>query len=144
MAASKNKTESTKASVAKFVDAVEDDAQRADAAALVLLFTKISGYPPRMWGTSIVGFGAYAYTYESGRSGTACAVGFSPRKGKLAIYWGRSGPTTDALLRALGKHEPGGGCLYIKRLSDIDVRVLQKLVKSGLANRKKEWPVTPT
>jgi hypothetical protein len=141
--AAKNETQASEASVETFLDGVKSEAQRADAKALAELMQKTTGFEPRMWGPSIVGFGAYTYTYESGRSGTSCAVGFSPRAGKLAIYWGSPGDTTDALLAKLGKHQKGGGCLYVKKLADVDRATLAKLVKTGLANRKKQWPITP-
>ena len=144
MSASENKTGPTKASVTKFINAVENETRRTDAKALLSLFGKITNWKPQMWGPTIVGFGAYHYKYESGRSGSTCAVGFSPRDAHLVVYWGKSGPTTDALLAKLGKHKTGGGCLYINKLADIDIAVLERLVSTGLANLKKAWPVTPS
>jgi hypothetical protein len=142
MATSENKTQFTGASVAKFIAAVENETRRADAKALAKLFAEVTGFTARMWGPTIIGYGVYRYTYESGRSGESVAVGFSPRKDKLVLYWGKSGPTTDALLAKLGRFKTGGGCLYVGKLADVDLTVLEKLVKTGLANRKKEWPVT--
>ena len=92
-----------------------------------------------MWGPTIIGFGAYHYIYETGHSGSMCAVGFSPRKGNLVIY----AATTPAQLKKLGKHKGGGGhCLYINKLTDVDLAVLEEIVRGGVEQIKKKWPVT--
>jgi hypothetical protein len=97
-----------------------------------------------MWGPTIVGFGAYHYTYETGHSGSMCAVGFSPRKANLVIYAANSSDT-KALLKKLGTHKGGDQqCLYINKLADVDLAVLEKIIRSGLAEIKKHWPVTPS
>ena len=95
--------------------------------------------PPKMWGTSIVGFGAYRYSYESGRTGESCQTGFSSRKGDISVYLVASGPGQEALLAQLGKHKMGKACLYIRRLSDIDVEVLEQLVSGSVAEVQRRY-----
>jgi hypothetical protein len=144
MAKSTIKTKATTVSVAKFIAAVENDTRRADATALVKLFEKATGWKARMWGPTIVGFGVYHYTYDSGHSGSICVVGFSPRKANLAIYV--SGfPGKAELLKKLGKHKGGlTQCMYVNRLADVDTAVLQKILKAGVVQTKKMWPVEPS
>ena len=128
---SQNKTAATDASVAEFINAVDDEVKRADSWALVEIMQRITGEPPKMWGPSIVGFGTYHYTYESGREGDVPIVGFSPRKAALTLYLS-SGSSWEAkadLMDSLGKHKVGKGCLYIKRLSDVDTGILTKLIE---------------
>lgn len=137
----KLKTILTSASVDAFIDTL-DEARRADAHTLVDLFTRASGWPAKMWGPAIVGFGKYQYTYESGRSGEMCALGFSPRKANFAIYVADF-PEKAALLAKLGKHKGGvEQCLYINRVADVDQAVLGKILAGGLAQLKKKWPVS--
>jgi hypothetical protein len=136
------KTKPTQVSVKSFIDGIENDTRRADARTLLKLFEKVSGWKAKMWGPSIIGFGAYHYTYESGHSGTACAIGYSPRKANLVIY-AADFPGKEALLAKLGKHKGGiDQCLYINKLADVDLAVLEKIVKGGLEEMKKRWPVT--
>jgi hypothetical protein len=97
------KTKPTQVSVKSFIDGIENDTRRADARTLLKLFEKVTGWKAKMWGPSIIGFGAYHYTYESGHSGTACAIGYSPRKANLVIY-AADFPGKEALLAKLGKH----------------------------------------
>ncbi len=120
-----NKTKATDASVEGYLAAIDDEARRKDCAALAELMARATKQPPRMWGASIVGFGSYHYRYASGREGESCVVGFSSRKGDISVY----GLNADAeLLSELGKHKSGKGCVYIKRLSDVNLQVLEKLV----------------
>lgn len=134
-----NKTKATKASVADFLKKKATGQQLADSQELVRLFRELSGAPPKMWGPSIVGFGSYHYVYESGREGDAPLLGFSPRKPDLVIYL--AGSLADAgLQKKLGKHRAGAGCLYIKKLDDIDRRVLTKLVAMSVAALRKRYP----
>lgn len=140
------KTIPTKVSVKSFIAAVPNETRRKDAQALLKLFEKVTGWKPKMWGPTIVGFGSYKYTYESGHSGESCVCGFSPRKANLVIY---SGPMPDktrsALLTKLGKYKSStGGCLYINKLADVDENVLADLLERGVANMKKTWPVSPS
>ncbi|MFN0100287.1 MAG: DUF1801 domain-containing protein [Gemmatimonadaceae bacterium] len=130
------KTVVTEASVQDFLRGLADAEQRADALALERVFAKATGKPARMWGSAIVGYGAYSYVGKSGRAGDWFLCGFSPRKGTLTLYALGSFARDAALLAKLGTHKIGGGCLYIKRLADVDPRVLQTLVKSTYARAK--------
>ena len=128
-----NKTKQTSASVAAFVDALADQIKRADAKTLVKLMQNASGEKPKMWGPSIIGFGSYHYTYDSGREGDMPLVGFSPRKAALVLYGTTRFNGADALLAKLGKYTTGKGCLYIKKLDDVDQGVLAKLIAKSVA-----------
>ncbi|MFI2650681.1 DUF1801 domain-containing protein [Micromonospora fulviviridis] len=120
----------TGASVDDFLAAVPDDRRRADAERLCALLGDITGEPPVMWGPSIVGFGSYRYTYESGRTGDWPLVGFSPRKQQFVVYLvGGFEERYPSVLARLGPHKTGKGCLYLKRLDDIDERALRELVE---------------
>jgi len=123
-----NKTTETGASVDAFIDGVKDAVRREDARVVARMMERVSGVAPRMWGPSIVGFGSYHYRYESGRQGDAPRIGFSPRKTSLTLYLAVGDPESAALLERLGKHTTGVGCLYIRRLSEIDPAVLEALV----------------
>lgn len=127
-----NKTKPTKMSVAAFIAAMPDESRRADARALVKLMQAASGEKPKMWGPSIIGFGTHHYVYDSGREGDMPLVGFSPRKAAIVLYVNRGFPGFDALLARLGKHT-GGGCLYVKRLADLDQKVLKEIVVKSVA-----------
>ena len=131
MAGSKTKT--TKASVAGFIDALADQSRRKDAKALVKLMQNAAGEKPKMWGPSIVGFGSYHYTYDSGREGDMPVVAFSPRKAATVLY-GLS--DAEALLPKLGKHTRGKGCVYIKKLGDVDQNILEAMVVKCVAARR--------
>jgi hypothetical protein len=128
-----NKTKPTATSVPAFLDAIPDEAQRGDAKALAHLMQKVTSNEPRMWGPSIVGFGTYHYVYESGREGDNLIVGFSPRKAANVLYGAIGFDGAEALLAKLGKHTTGKGCLYIKKLADVDVKVLETLIEKGVA-----------
>lgn len=142
MAKYKAKTRATAVSVTGFIAGIEHETRRSDATTLLKLFGKVTGWKPKMWGPTIIGFGAYQYTYESGHSGSICAVGFSPRKASLVIYVADF-PGKEALLAQLGKHKGGiGQCLYINKLADVNPAVLERILKGGLAELKKKWPVT--
>jgi uncharacterized protein DUF1801 len=131
-----NKTKPTKLSVAAFIDAIKDPARRADAKALLKLMQSAAGEKPAMWGPSIVGFGSYHYKYESGREGDMPLIAFSPRKAATVLYGMIWFSGADVLLGKLGKHSTGKGCLYIKKLADVDQKVLESLaVKSFAAKR---------
>lgn len=131
-----NKTKPTKMSAAEFLDSLPNQDQRADANALAKLMQKVSGEKPTMWGPSIVGFGSYHYRYESGREGDMPVIAFSPRKAANVLYGLIGFPSADALLAKLGKHTTGKGCLYIKKLSDVDPKVLESLVVQSLAAKR--------
>lgn len=131
---SENKTRPTSDDVSAFLDTVDDDVRRADAFRVSELMRSISGEPPVMWGSSIVGFGSYHYRYATGREGDAPAVAFSPRKANLTLYITGGFDEHPELLERLGTHKIGKGCLYIKRLADIDEAALSDLVRVSLAN----------
>lgn len=131
-----NKTKPTKQSVTAFLAALPEPARRADAQALVKLMQSATGEKPRLWGPSIVGFGSYHYQYESGREGDMPLIAFSPRKPATVLYNMGGFDGSEELRARLGKHASGKGCLYIKRLADVDQKVLKTLIeKSARAAR---------
>ncbi|MBA4773346.1 MAG: DUF1801 domain-containing protein [Sphingomonas sp.] len=130
-----NKTVETQASVEDFLGKVELPQRLADARVLIDLMTRISGEPPRLWGPSIIGFGSVHYRYASGREGDTPGIAFSPRKAELVLYVGASTPNIAALLEGLGKHKTGKGCLYVKKLADVDADVLARVVETAWENR---------
>jgi len=140
------KTKPTQMEVAAFVEGVEPTAKQADAQVLDALFRKVTGEDPRMWGPTIIGYGQYHYRYDSGREGDMCRVGFSPRKAKHSLYVtctcdGPRGDQMAALLARLGKHSLGnGGCLYVNKLADVDLAVLEELVALGWQQSFETWP----
>jgi len=134
------KTKPTEITVETFLGNVADERARADSFTLVQLMEKVTGEKPKMWGASIVGFGKYHYKYESGHEGEICITGFSPRKGNLALYVLASAPGQAELLAKLGKHKAGKGCLYIKKLEDINTAVLEKIIAQCVDTVKKRYP----
>lgn len=138
------KTRPTKVSVHAFIAGVENDTRRSDAKTLLKLFEESTGWQAQMLGPSIIGFGLYHYTYETGHSGVACVVGFSPRKASLVVYAFDFAGKAE-LLRKLGKHRGGlQQCLYINKLADVDLAVLKAIIEGGVAQTKTRWPVTAT
>src|SRR6202171_483102 len=131
-----NKTKPTKLSVTAFIDALTDRTRHADAKALVKVMQSAAGEKPRMWGPSIIGFGSYHYKYESGREGDMPLIAFSPRKAATVLYIAPGLSSSKALLAKLGKHSMGKGCLYMKKLADVDVIVLKKLVDKAVAGAR--------
>ncbi|MEQ1517312.1 MAG: DUF1801 domain-containing protein [Usitatibacteraceae bacterium] len=134
------KTKQTEASVKTYLDAIEDEQRRADCLALVAIMRKVTKLEPKMWGSAIVGFGSYHYKYESGHEGDACLVGFSSRKGDISVYIISGFEDREKLLGELGKHKTGKACLYLKRLSDIKVPILEKLIKESVAEMRRRYP----
>ncbi len=129
----KNKTQETTENVAKFVEEIEDENKRQDTHQLIQLFSQTTGHEPKMWGTDIIGFGSYHYKYASGHEGDAALIGFSPRKAQFSIYLSQPDNEKRAeKLSRLGKHKMGKGCLYIKRVSDIDPAVLKELTQDSM------------
>ncbi len=126
-----------------FLNAVEHPTRRADALALDTLFRDISGFEPRMWGPTIIGYGRYDYVYDSGREGSFLATGFSPRKSNLSIYIMPGYEDYAEILGRLGKHKMGKACLYINKLADVDMVVLAELIRTGLRDLSAKWPVQP-
>lgn len=133
-----NKTQPTSLSVKSFVDALPDQTKRADAKELIAMMQRATGEKAKMWGPSIVGFGSYHYVYESGREGDMPLVGFSPRKAATVLYNVRAFNNDEALIGKLGKHTTGKGCLYIKKLDDVDRQVLQKMIINSVAAIRKK------
>ena len=141
MAKAKNKTTVNDASVVAFLSAVKDDQKREDSFKILEMMERLSGYPPKMWGTSIVGFGEYHYKYESGREGDMCRIGFSPRAQNLTLYMITGYSEKGDELSRLGKHKLGKSCLYIKRLSDVDEDVLEEMIVKDLKAIEEKYPV---
>ena len=129
---SEAKTKPTGISVDDFIASVPDERKREDAIAIARIMQEITGEPPAMWGPSIVGFGSYHYKYETARDGFMRIAGFPPRKAALTIYLMGEIESREELLGQLGKHTTGKGCLYIKRLSDVDSEVLRQLIATSV------------
>lgn len=140
MATSQNKTTETKESVAAFLNTITDETKRNDCIALAAIMKKQSGFEPKMWGTSIIGFGAYHYKYESGREGDAPLVAFSPRKAEISLYLAAGFEGREALLKQFGKHKTAKACIYIKKLQDIDPEVLERMVSLSVEHMKRLHP----
>ncbi len=142
---SDTKTFATDVDVEAFLAQVEPQTKRDDARTIAAMMEQIAGVGPRMWGPSMVGYGSYHYQYESGREGDAFRLGFSPRKDALTLYLlgcdGDSG-APSALLDQLGKHKTGKACLYIKKLADVDVNVLEELVRLSWDEMAERYPET--
>lgn len=131
----------TSENVSKFVEEIEDEKKRQDAYQLIQLFSEETGYEPKMWGTNIIGFGRYHYKYASGHEGDAASIGFSPRKAQFSIYLSQPDNEKRAeQLARLGKHKMGKGCLYIKKIADIDPAVLKELVQDSISYIKETYP----
>lgn len=131
MTNAKIQTVPTAADVLEFLARVEDDQQRRDSETLVELMSKVSGEPPVLWGPAIIGFGSYHYKYDSGREGDMPLIAFSPRKGKLTLYIINEATHYTDFLDRLGKHKTSKACLYINKLADVDMKVLEALVEAA-------------
>lgn len=136
-----NKTQETGADVAAFLAAVEHPTRREDAHTLDRLFRQITGWNPRLWGPSIVGYGSYHYRYDSGREGDFLATGFSPGKAKLSVHIMPGYADFGGILARLGKHKIGKSCLYVNKLADIDMAVLAEIIRAGLDDLNQKYPV---
>lgn len=134
-----NKTTATIASVQAFIEKHPKEQMRDDSRVLMAMMQELTGEEPHMYGPSIVGFGTYHYTYPSGHSGSAPLAAFSPRKPELVIYLGAEAQDADSLAK-LGKHRATKGCLYVKKLADIDLKVLKGMVKKSIAATRKAYP----
>lgn len=133
-----NKTQPTTQEVQEFLSRITDEQQREDVVILTKIMTEATGEQPKMWGTSIVGFGAHHYVYESGREGDTVVVGFSPRKKALVLYgifFYEHNSENIKLAEKLGKYTHGKGCMYIKKLSDVDMAVLGQMVSNAYKAR---------
>jgi len=134
-----NKTKPTGASVKEYLAARGSDQQRADCRELMALLEKVTQQSPKMWGPSIVGYGSYRYTYESGRTGEAPLAGFAIRGRELVVYLMTEGSQQKALLSKLGKHRVGKSCLYFRQLADLDTAVLEQLVAGSVADMMRRY-----
>lgn len=141
---STNKTQPTPVEPADFIASVDHEGRRADAETLLALFERITGWNAKMWGPSLIGFGEYHYKYDSGREGDFLATGFSPRKANMSVYILPGYEDYEDILSRLGKHKMGKSCLYINKLADVDLDVLEELIKAGLADLSKKYPVKPS
>ena len=136
------KTRKNSASVSAFLNTIDDAQKRSDAKKIATMMRKITGSKAKMWGTSIVGFGSYHYKYASGREGDFMLTGFSPRKQNLSLYIMAGFRDFDTLLAKLGKHKTGKSCLYIKRLDDIDLKVLELLISRSIKYMRSKYETT--
>jgi len=136
----KNKTIETTNSVEAFVNTINDEAKRNDSFRLLELIKKQTKLEPTMWGPGIIGFGSYHYKYESGREGDSPLVGFSPRSSALTLYLSGHFEKRDELLEKLGKHKTEKGCIYIKKLDDINMEILEKMITNHVKHIKKMYP----
>ena len=139
MAKNENKTQPIDVSPADFIASVEHDRRREDAEVLLKWFEDVTGYAPKMWGPSLIGYGRYHYKYDSGREGDMLVTGFSPRKANLVMYIMPGYRDMGEKLARLGKHKLGKSCLYINKLADIDMDVLREIVEDGVAYMKANY-----
>jgi hypothetical protein len=139
MAKTEPKTKATEIAPKDFIAAMEDGPRKRDAAMLLPWMEKVTGLKAKMWGPSIIGFGRYKYTYDSGRSGEMCMAGFSPRKANMVIYTIAGYKGLEDQLARLGKHKTGQSCLYLGALSGVDMDVLKEIVTSGLTHMRKTY-----
>ena len=133
------KTKATDASVDDYIASRANEEQRADCKRLMALFKRVTKESPRMWGPTIVGYGRYSYTYDSGRTGEMCRTGFAIRGKDLVVYLIAEGAEQEALRSRLGKHKMCKSCLYFKKLADVDMEVLERLVVDSLAQLKARY-----
>ncbi len=131
------KTKKTEASVEGFLNSIADEQRRADCFTVLEMMKKATKTEPKMWGSSIVGFGSYHYKYATGHEGDCCLIGFSPRKQNLTLYLTDGLEQHQELLNQLGKHKIGKSCLYINKLVDIDLKVLKQMFQHSIAKVKK-------
>ena len=134
-----NKTKPTSANVRDFLNGIEDEQKRRDAKTVARIMKRVTGKPPKMWGPSIVGYDSYHYVYDSGREGDFMVAGFSPRKQALTLYIMSGFSGHQALMKKLGKHTTGKSCLYVKKLDDVDLDVLEELITRSVAYVKKTY-----
>ena len=136
----KNKTQETELSVNDFILKIEDETKRNDAFTLLEIFEKVSGLKAKLWGPSIIGFGSYHYKYESGHEGDAPILAFSPRAAALTLYLSAGFEDREPLLAQMGKHKASKGCLYIKKLADIDMAVFENILINQIEYTNKTYP----
>lgn len=136
----KNKTKETELSVNDFILKIEDETKRNDAFTLLDILEKVSGFKAKLWGPSIIGMGSYHYKYESGHEGDAPILAFSPRAAALTLYLSSGFEAREDMLEQLGKHKASKGCLYIKKLDDVDLGVLETILINQIAYTNKTYP----
>ncbi len=134
------KTKETDSSVIEFMESIENEKKKEDAYKLLDIFTQASGHKAKMWGPSIIGFGSYHYKYASGHEGDAPLVGFSPRKAKFSLYLAVGDTLKEDTLKNLGKCTAGKACVYVNKLDDIDISVLEGLIKRAIELINKTYP----
>ena len=139
MANAKAKTVENKLSVTAFIKTVPDQQKQQDCFAIIDLMKEQSGFEPKMWGPAIVGFGKYHYIYESGREGDAPLAAFSPRKNAIVVYFEAEFTGKEALLKQLGKHTSSKACVYIKKLADINIAVLNKMITNSMKHTRSRY-----
>jgi hypothetical protein len=136
----KNKTTQTEVSVTDFINSVTDETKRDDSYYLIQLMKTQTGFEPKMWGPSIIGFGSYHYKYNSGHEGDAPLLAFSPRKDAISLYLFQSFDEKEELLQKFGKHKAGKGCIYVKKLADVDIEVLKVMMARSVEYIKNLYP----
>lgn len=139
---SENKTKATNVSVSAYIEGLTDPTRRAEARELVEVMRRASGEKPKLWGPSIVGFGSYHYKYDSGREGDMPLISFSSRKAAMVLYSMLAHAEAKSVLAKLGRHTTGKGCLYIKKLADVDKTVLETLVKNAVSHYRARTSAT--
>lgn len=128
----KNKTVETTSSVADFISLIENETKRNDSFKITEIFREQTGFEPKMWGPSIIGYGSYHYKYDSGHEGDAPLVGFSPRKNAISLYLSSTFDGREELLEKFGKHKTSKACIYINKLSDVNIEVLKEMITASL------------
>ncbi|WP_313892041.1 DUF1801 domain-containing protein [Psychrobacillus sp.] len=134
------KTKETDHDVVEFIEKIESMKKKEDAYKLLEIFEQTSGFEAKMWGPSIIGFGSYHYKYATGHEGDAPLVGFSPRKAKTSLYFATGDTEREAILERFGKHTSGKGCVYINKVDDIDIAVLQELIIQSITFLQNLYP----
>ncbi|MFP4974399.1 DUF1801 domain-containing protein [Paenibacillus sp. CN-4] len=134
------KTKETENSIIEFIEMVDNLKKREDAYKLLDIFSETTGFPAKMWGPSIIGFGSYHYKYATGHEGDAPLVGFSPRKAKISLYFATGDTRREALLQEFGKHTAGKACVYINKVDDIRIDVLQQLIRESVQFLQEMYP----
>ncbi|WP_035647136.1 DUF1801 domain-containing protein [Flavobacterium sp. ASV13] len=136
----KNKTNETESSVIDFINTVENEQKRKDAFQLLSIVQELTGFEPKMWGPSIIGFGSYHYKYDSGHEGDAPLAGFSPRKAAMTVYFYLPEGKREELLSKLGKHTSSKACIYVKKLADIDIEILKNIILLSMEYTQNLYP----
>lgn len=138
----KQKTNENEKDIDSFLQSyVEKESKRQDSYKLIKFMSEWSGFPPKMWGDSIIGFGSYHYKYESGHEGDAPLIGFSPRKSAISLYVYAQGSNNQDYLSKLGKYKMGAACIYVNKLEDIDLSILKKICKESIKYLKKKYKI---